>query len=496
MAGRLSQRTAEQGTVAAALEIAADEERQRRNAVAAAEEAATRARSERHAASHRHMATELRRALNDGEACPVCLQAVAAVPQSDPAPALDSAESAVAEAESAVGAAAELLAAAIGETVRLQARAAALGEEAERLEAERARGEQELAIRRLAADAGAAEVAGLLGEGDPTELLEGRRRRLGDARRAAATAGRAFDAVSADLGRAVDEVTEAQGRIDELRRVVDRVAGRLGIEEAVATAGAQPFGRFAATVRETWAALVEEARTTAAGAEADLAAATAERAGVMADLGVTGDFHDVLTGARATTEQLAKAVAAERAEIAQADELTAERASIAATGALYDRIARDLTNANFVRYLLDDERARLAELGGEHFMRLTSGHYRFTADGQFNVVDLNYADAERKASSLSGGETFLASLALALALAEMVTRTGGRLDAFFLDEGFGSLDPEHLDLAMTGIEDLVADGSSRLVVVVSHVAELRDRIGDLIELDKDPVTGATRVKKA
>ncbi len=72
------------------------------------------------------------------------------------------------------------------------------------------------------------------------------------------------------------------------------------------------------------------------------------------------------------------------------------------------------------------------------------------------------------------GETFLASLALALALAEMVTRTGGRLDAFFIDEGFGSLDPEHLDLAMEGIGSLVADGSSRLVVVVSHVPEMQE----------------------
>ncbi len=167
-----------------------------------------------------------------------------------------------------------------------------------------------------------------------------------------------------------------------------------------------------------------------------------------------------------------------------------------ARSALFDRIARDLNTARFVRYLLDDERARLAELGGEHFMRLTSGRYRFTEDGDFRIVDLTAADAVRTASSLSGGETFLASLALALALAEMVTRTGGRLDAFFLDEGFGSLDQEHLDLAMDGIEELVADGSSRLVVVVSHVGELRERIEDLIELDKDPVTGDTRVKRA
>ena len=78
----------------------------------------------------------------------------------------------------------------------------------------------------------------------------------------------------------------------------------------------------------------------------------------------------------------------------------------------------------------------------------------------------------------------------------MVTRTGGRLDAFFIDEGFGSLDPEHLDLAMEGIGSLVADGSSRLVVVVSHVPEMQETIDDLIRLDRDPLTGDTRVIRA
>jgi exonuclease SbcC len=94
---------------------------------------------------------------------------------------------------------------------------------------------------------------------------------------------------------------------------------------------------------------------------------------------------------------------------------------------------------------------------------------------------------------LSGGETFLASLALALALAEIVSREGGRLDAFFLDEGFGSLDAEHLDLAMRGIERLVATETDRLVVLVSHVPAMREWIEDLIVLDRDGVTGATRV---
>ena len=100
----------------------------------------------------------------------------------------------------------------------------------------------------------------------------------------------------------------------------------------------------------------------------------------------------------------------------------------------------------------------------------------------------------RKADSLSGGETFIASLALALALAQMVARTGGSLDSFFLDEGFGSLDPDHLDRAMEGISRLVAADDSRLVVVVSHVAEMREAIEDLIVLDKHPVTGDSVIR--
>jgi len=74
-----------------------------------------------------------------------------------------------------------------------------------------------------------------------------------------------------------------------------------------------------------------------------------------------------------------------------------------------------------------------------------------------------------------------------------VSREGGRLDAFFLDEGFGSLDPEHLDLAMRGIERLISAETDRLVVLVSHVPAMREWIEDLIVLDRDPVTGATRV---
>jgi exonuclease SbcC len=92
----------------------------------------------------------------------------------------------------------------------------------------------------------------------------------------------------------------------------------------------------------------------------------------------------------------------------------------------------------------------------------------------------------RPAKTLSGGESFLASLALALGLADVVAaEAGGRqLDTLFVDEGFGSLDPDTLDLVMATLDELRADG--RVVGVVSHVDELRLRIPQQIRVTRTP----------
>ena len=100
------------------------------------------------------------------------------------------------------------------------------------------------------------------------------------------------------------------------------------------------------------------------------------------------------------------------------------------------------------------------------------------------LVSDSWTGHDRDTSTLSGGETFLASLALALGLAEVVTASAGGapLDALFVDEGFGSLDEETLDEVLDVLDGLREGG--RLVGIVSHVPSLRDRIPSRLRVIK------------
>jgi len=175
----------------------------------------------------------------------------------------------------------------------------------------------------------------------------------------------------------------------------------------------------------------------------------------------------------------------------------AELEALEAHHAVVGRIAQvasgnNPTGINFQRFvlgaLLDDVLAaaseRLRIMSHQRYSLRRSGDRidRRQAGGLDLEVEDSYTGVARPVSTLSGGESFLASLSLALGLSDVVQAYAGgiHLDTIFVDEGFGSLDPEALDLALRALVDLQRNG--RLVGIISHVPELRERIDARLEV--------------
>ena len=144
---------------------------------------------------------------------------------------------------------------------------------------------------------------------------------------------------------------------------------------------------------------------------------------------------------------------------------------------------RILARANLRLMIMTDGQYELRRRDAAEDMRSQSGL-------ELDVVD-HWNGTVRSVKTLSGGETFKASLCLALGLSDEVQSSAGgiRLDAMFVDEGFGSLDEDSLAQAMQALTDLTE--SRRLVGIISHVAELRDRIDRQIIVTKDRNGGSS-----
>ena len=132
--------------------------------------------------------------------------------------------------------------------------------------------------------------------------------------------------------------------------------------------------------------------------------------------------------------------------------------------------------------------------GGQYELkrRRTADNQRSQSGLELDVID-HYNGSERSVKTLSGGESFKAALALALGLSDEIQSSAGgiQLDAMFVDEGFGSLDEESLQQALRALGDLSA--GNRLVGVISHVAELKERIERQVIVKKDG-SGGSRVE--
>ena len=130
--------------------------------------------------------------------------------------------------------------------------------------------------------------------------------------------------------------------------------------------------------------------------------------------------------------------------------------------------------------------ARLVDLANRHLIRLTD-RYRILRNPDEHldllILDEYQAGSTRSMNSLSGGESFLVSLALALGLSELAGRKT-QIDTLFIDEGFGTLDPDALDVALTALEML--QGTGKTIGIISHVEALKDRVSTQINVRKGP----------
>ncbi|MGO5865151.1 SbcC/MukB-like Walker B domain-containing protein, partial [Staphylococcus aureus] len=161
---------------------------------------------------------------------------------------------------------------------------------------------------------------------------------------------------------------------------------------------------------------------------------------------------------------------------------------------------KNLTLENFVLiYYLDQIIAqanlRLATMSDNRYQLIRREAVSHGLSGlEIDVFDL-HSNKSRHISSLSGGETFQSSLALALGLSEIVQQQSGgiSLESIFIDEGFGTLDQETLETALDTLLNLKSTG--RMVGIISHVSELKNRIPLVLEVKSDQYQSSTRFKR-
>jgi exonuclease SbcC len=344
-------------------------------------------------------------------------------------------------------------------------------------------------------DAASARIHAVSTHADPLAEREDVARQIAalqESERSSATA--LTDATNA----AVRADTELQAAESALSAATEHASGvEASLTQALAAAGFADAAAAVASVRSDDQQSV---------LQTDVIAFDKQRAGVLQRLAdvesqVAGKemsaevLADIERRARATADasrEADKVVTTLEADISRLrDDVTARVALLAQRGALERtfaitaEIATDLKGDRFQEYLLEEAFKTLVEGAS---VRLKSISNRYTLQwesGEFYVVDHDNAGERRRAETLSGGETFMASLCLALQLSDEVLRTSGALqmDSLFIDEGFGTLDSDSLSEVTDAMEALRQDGE-RMIGVISHRPELTERLPGCIRVNK------------
>ena len=411
--------------------------------------------------------------LEKGEACPVCQRILEAEPALMMPPVLSNAELNVETTDETHRASEKALRDAERKGARSEEKLQALGEAVAMLEKE------------LAKTATRTELqASLKAIEDAEESLLKETERARAAQKAEAKA-------HANLDRFADEESRAWKAFEKAR---DGLA-TLGPPRTDRENLSEAWSKLSAWARDDSPgkrALAAEAQKEAEGALAErkkVFDALAER-GAELDVDVSADRpRDGVVSELAAAQQEAKRIAEtlERVKTLETH-VKSEREAASVAGAL----GQHLKSTGFERWLLEEAFRRLVTGATGILNELSSGQYSFEYDNKLNfeVVDHRNADERRSARTLSGGETFLASLALALTLAEqtadLAAEGSARPESLFLDEGFGTLDNDTLEIVATAIEDLGAKG--RIVGLVTHQQSLADKIAVQFRVSKGPIT--------
>jgi len=355
---------------------------------------------------------------------------------------------------------------------------------------------------------------------------------LAEAAQFAAQAGMQREAVARELGAEIDPVAA----LEALRALAAALRALQGdgesITRAEATAGqartrldedlaASPFADVAAIetalrddktrngLRRRIAEFdTERARIEGVLAEPDLTDLPDERPDTQAAAAATRAADEARVAAVRRSEQAARA----RTEITRlAGEHRSGTAALGADRAHAERLrtvadrcsGRSAPKVSLQRWVLQAYLDDICAYANQRLTTMSSGRYHLCTrsdeqhGGRQAGLGLDVRDAytgeRRDVTTLSGGETFQASLALALGVADAVQAHAGgfRIEALFIDEGFGTLDPDSLDAAMEEL-DRLRDGG-RIIGIISHVGTLRERIRTGIEVTKGPRGSRVRI---
>ena len=238
-------------------------------------------------------------------------------------------------------------------------------------------------------------------------------------------------------------------------------------------------------------ALAEEAHKDADAARQTIATLATELAIVATDAHAADPDQVVACASDKATEADVEARAAERAA-EDFSRLVAPLTQLRRTGeelSLAHKVLKDLSAAlkpgAFPKWLTLRRSRALLIHASRLLEQMSGGRYAFAElddeNAEWRVID-NDSGLARTPASLSGGEQFIASLALALGMVEMMARSGGRLESLWLDEGFGSLDRSNLDAAIEALASVAARG--RMVAVISHVRAVADQVSHVLAVTR------------